>query len=466
MLPRSNPAENSLSFTPRSARELAYRVLERYRLTGCWVQDELAEEFATGSWSVVDRRFITELVCGVVRRQMALTELLRPAISRPWDRIEPELVTLLWLGTYQLAYLDRVPVFAAIHETVEIARSIGQLRWTGFANGILRTISRVVDPETVEHPATNTLPLSSGRYRRLQADVFPDPVTDLPNYVALAFSLPNWLVDRWAQQFSPEQLLSIAEAVNSSPALHVRVNRRKISVQELQQHWETAGVHAELVEGRDALRLFDAGTIEELPGYAEGWFAPQDLTAMQAAVRLAADPDERVWDMCAAPGTKTCHLAELRDDHGSLLATDIHSERLAFVDTGAERLGLTSIRTAVISPDMSDLPSGPFDAILVDAPCSNTGVLHRRPEARWRLIPEDLVELPQIQRDLLSAAIQRLSPNGRVLYSTCSIERDENQSVVAAVMAWHPYMQLRHEEIFLPGPQGDGGYQALLQRVG
>jgi len=453
-----------LSFTPRSARELAYRVLERHRVTGGWVQEDLAAEFATGSWSVVDRRFITELVCGVVRRQVALTELLLPAISRPWERIEPELVTLLWLGTYQLAYLDRVPVFAAIHETVEIARSIGQLRWTGFANGILRTISRVVDAETVDYPATNTLPLSAGRYRRLQADVFPDPATDLPNYIALAYSLPIWLVERWSRNFRQEQLLSIAEAVNTSPALYVRVNRRKISTHALQAHWQALGIQAELVEGCDALRLYDAGTIEDLPGYADGWFAPQDVTAMQAAIRLAPDPDDRVWDMCAAPGTKTCHLAELRDDHGTLLATDTQADRLEFVEMGAERLGLTSIRTAVISAELDDLPSGPFDAILVDAPCSNTGVLHRRPEARWRLIPEDFVELPRIQRALLSAAIQRLAPEGRVLYSTCSIEREENQAVIAAVLTQHPQWKLAHEAVYLPGPQGDGGYQALLQR--
>lgn len=456
---------NSLAFTPRSARELAYRILERHRLTGCWVQDELAAEFAAGSWPDADRRLMTELVCGVVRRKAALTELIRPAISRPWDKVEPELVTLLWLGTYQLAYLDRVPAFAAIHETVEVARSIGQLRWTGFANGILRTISRVVTPDTINTPATNTLPLSRGQYRRLNADVFPDPQRDLTKYIALAYSLPIWLVDRWTRQYSNDQLLAIADAVNSSPALYVRVNRRKISVVKLQEHWQAQGIRAETVAGLDALQVFEAGVVEELPGYDEGWFSPQDLTAMQAAIRLAPDPDDRVWDMCAAPGTKTCHLAELRDDHGSILATDVNAERLAFVESGAARLGHTSIQTAVFSTELHDLPRGPFDAILVDAPCSNTGVLHRRPEARWRLAPTDLVELPRIQRDLLSAAVQRLAPQGRVLYSTCSIERDENQDVVAAILARHPEMQLLHEECYLPGSHGDGGYQALLRRV-
>ncbi|MBI1346490.1 hypothetical protein GC163_09390 [bacterium] len=453
-----------LLFAPKTARELAYRVLERYRLTGCFVQDELATEFASGAWPPTDRRFITELVCGVVRRQLALTEILRPAISRPWDRIEPELVTLLWLGAYQLAYLDRVPAFAAIHETVEIARSLGQLRWTGFANGILRTISRVVDPNPIDQPAANALPIGQGRYRRIQADIFPDPAVDLPGYVSLAYSLPMWLVERWAKVFDHDQLLSLAEAVNSVPALYVRINRRRISVSDLQQRWQAEGIVSEIVPGLDALRVHEAGNIEELPGYAEGWFAPQDLTAMQAAIRLAPDPDDRVWDMCAAPGTKTCHLAELRDDHGSLLATDVHAERLAFVLSGADRLGLTSIQTAVISSELYDLPRGPFEAILVDAPCSNTGVLHRRPEARWRLLPQDFEELPAIQQGLLKAAVQRLSPGGRVLYSTCSIERDENQAVIARVMAQTPDLQLVDEALFLPGPQGDGGYQALLVR--
>lgn len=456
----------SLALSPRTIRELAYRVLERHRVSGRWVQDELAEEFTRGTWSAADRRLATELVCGVVRRQRALTVLLQPAIARPWERIEPELVTLLWLGAYQLVYLDRVPAFAAIHETVEVARTIGQQRWTGFLNGVLRTIGRVMSEQMQPVPGAAAVPVRAGQYRQLGHPVFPDPETDLAGYVAEAFSLPDWLVTRWATHFDRDRLLELAAAVNTSPGVFVRVNRRKITPAALQALWQESGVTSETTDHPDALRLHDSGAIEQLPGYREGLFSPQDLTAMRAAVLLGPGPEDRVWDVCAAPGTKACHLAEMRDDHGSILATDVHSERLALIADGAARLGLTSLQVALISPELTDLPTGPFDAILVDAPCSNTGVLQRRPEARWRLQPGDIADLRAIQLRLLTAALERLRPGGRLVYSTCSIEAEENEEVVAQVVSRQASVQLLSEQTFWPGSQGDGGYQALLTRSG
>lgn len=454
----------ALSLSPRTIRELAYRVLERHRVSGRWVQEELADEFARGTWSAADRRLATELVCGVVRRQRALTVLLQPAIARPWERIEPELVTLLWLGAYQLVYLDRVPAFAAIHETVEVARTIGQQRWTGFLNGVLRTIGRVMSEQTQPTPGAAAVPVRTGVYRQLGHPVFPDPETDLAAYVAQAFSLPDWLVQRWAARLDRDQLLELATAVNTSPGVFVRVNRRKTTPEALQAMWQETGITSETTDHPDALRLHDSGAIEQLPGYREGLFSPQDLTAMRAAVLLGPGPEDRVWDVCAAPGTKACHLAEMRDDHGSILATDIHPERVALIADGAARLGLTSLQVSLISPELTDLPAGPFDAILVDAPCSNTGVLQRRPEARWRLQPGDVSDLRGIQIRLLTAAVERLRPGGRLVYSTCSIEPEENGQVVADVMSRQGTLDLLSEQAFWPGPLGDGGYQALLTR--
>ncbi len=460
----SHSAASSLSLSPRTARELAFRVLVRYQQTGSWVQEELTAEFERSHWSQPDRRLVTELVCGVIRRQAALTSVLQPLISRPWDRVEPDLVTLLWLGAYQLLYLDRVPPFAAIHETVEIARTIGQARWTGFANGILRNVSRSILPECGTQPAANALPLSAGRYRLLDRSLFPEPAGEWNRYVARAFSLPDWLADRWAARFDRDTLVDLACAVNASPRVLVRVNRRRTTPEALQALWKAAGISSEPVGEMDALQLADSGPIEALPGFEDGLFSPQDLTAMQAAPRLAPAADDRVWDVCAAPGTKTCHLAELRDDHGTIIATDVHPERLSLIAAGAERLGLTSIQPRLIRDDLSDLPEGPFDAILIDAPCSNTGVLHRRPEARWRLRPDDPAQLSQIQTRLLLAAAERLSGHGRLLYSTCSIEPEENGQVVAALLARHPDLRLLSEQALLPGLQGDGGYQALVGR--
>ena len=166
--------------------------------------------------------------------------------------------------------------------------------------------------------------------------------------------------------------------------------------------------------------------------------------------------------MCAAPGTKTMHLAELMQNTGTLIATDVNEQRLLLVNESSTRLGVDIVQTQPIAADGHDLPAGPFDAILLDVPCSNTGVLGKRVDARWRITADDLVELPQIQRRLLEAAYGRLAPRGRILYSTCSIEVEENRSLIDAFLAAHPDLTKADEAEFVPGRPADGGYQALL----
>ncbi|HUQ72999.1 MAG TPA: transcription antitermination factor NusB [Planctomycetaceae bacterium] len=451
------------ALAPRTARELAYRVLVEHREGGAWVQELLARSFAAGTWSPADRGLATELTCGVVRRQAALTAVLQPQIARPWDQIEPDLITLLWLGTYQLLYLDRVPRFAAIHETVEVCRAIGQTRWTGFVNGVLRSVDRLVTDEFTDVPAADAVPISAGRYRKLQRAVFPSPETHRAGYIATAFSLPEWLAERWTQRWPAAELIALAAAINETPVLFARPNPRRTTPEELYSLWQAHGATCKRV-GDSALRLDHAGNVELLPGYHEGLFSLQDLTAMRAVEALQPRAGERIWDVCAAPGTKTCQLAERMDDRGEILATDASTERLTMVEDGLHRLGLTCVRTLRIRPDGVDLPDDSFDAVLLDAPCSNTGVLHRRPEARWRLQPDDITELAATQRQLLRAALDRVAPHGRLLYATCSIEPEENEAVVREVLSQRPEFTLADEFAALPGPHGDGGYQALLIR--
>ena len=185
---------------------------------------------------------------------------------------------------------------------------------------------------------------------------------------------------------------------------------------------------------------------------------------MQAAVRLAPKPGDRVWDVCAAPGGKTCHLAELMSNTGSIIATDIRPERLRLIEENRERLGADIISPQWIGEDGTGLPDGPFDAILIDVPCSNTGVLGKRPEARWRITASGIIELNRVQERLLSDALARLAPQGRAVYSTCSIEPEENSQLVARVLSRFPGIRFVEEASFLPGQPSDGGYQALLIR--
>jgi 16S rRNA (cytosine967-C5)-methyltransferase len=273
-----------------------------------------------------------------------------------------------------------------------------------------------------------------------------------------------WLGERWIKRMTVPELFRMGGWLNSPGRLYLRVNRLKTTPEELLLALRTAEIAADPVPGLNAVVIDGASQVDRLPGYDSGWFAVQDPSAMRAALRLAPQPGQRVWDVCAAPGGKTCHLAELMNDTGQVIATDVRPERLRLIDQNRERLGTSIVRTQLIGEDGTNLPDGPFDAILIDVPCSNTGVLGKRPEARWRITAAGITELNHVQERLLNAALDRLAPHGRLAYSTCSIEPEENSELVARVLSRRQGFQVMNEELFMPGSPADGGYQALLVR--
>jgi 16S rRNA (cytosine967-C5)-methyltransferase len=411
-----------------------------------------------------DRRLASELIHGIVRRRATLDALLRPHLRRPLADVEFGLQVLLHLGAYQLTFLSSVPARAAVYETAELAKRIGQPRWTGFVNGVLRALARTLTDETRPSPAADGVPVADGVYRAVESAPFPDPARDLAGYFAAAFSFPEWLVYRWSSRFDRESLLKLGFWFNAPPRLSLRVNGLRATRDQLLERLSTAGIEAR--PGRHPMSVWieDSIRVPEIPGFAEGWFAVQDETAIQAAQRLAPQPGERVLDMCAAPGGKTAHLAALMQNRGTILSADVDPARLALIDDTCRRLGVTNVETRLIDREGETLPSGPFDAILIDVPCSNTGVMARRAEVRWRLRPNDIGELAELQHRLLRSALNQLSPTGRVVYSTCSIEPEENRGVVDAVLRTAPEWRMICEDEHLPGNPADGGYQALIAK--
>ncbi len=453
----------SPSIAVRTSREAAHFAVCEWRRNGAFVLRTL-DDVARGL-SPAERRFAVELACGVLRRPSALDALIEPHVARPRHRVEDELWTLLQLGTYQAAFLDSIPAHAAVHETVELARRSGHPRWTGFANAVLRKVAESLSGDAAE-PSANAVPLVGGRYRRCRLDVFPNPADDPRGYVARAHSLPRWLVDRWAERFDTTELMRIGFWFHTPPAVWLRVNTLRTTREEFLSRLKSAGIEA--AEGLRAasIRLEAAGSPESLPGFREGLFTVQDESAMSAAELLAPAPGWRVLDLCAAPGTKTTHLAELMRNEGRIVATDVSDERLVRIGENCDRLGVSIVETRRIGDGGSNLPDGPFDAVLVDVPCSNTGVLARRPEARWRIASADIDELAAVQRRLLRAACERVRPGGRVVYSTCSMEPEENERLVRSVLRHAADVRFVEERRHVPGRPADGGYQALLERSG
>lgn len=448
---------------------LAWYALQQYDDTGKFLADILNDADHSHDLSSQDRGLAMELSAGTLRRRRAIDVVLASRISRPRSNVEPDLWTLLQLATYQLVFA-RTPDHAAVDSFVELARQVGRPRWCGFANGILRNVARLLTDEETTAPSEKSVPLDGGRYRLLNEAIFKSPTADAVNYYGEAFSLPRPLARRFHQRFSQSQLPTVCFHCLSSPETTFRINRLKVDVGAVQRAWKESGIETLPASHDWAIRIDRSvegqrvPRIVELPGYEEGWWSVQDDSAMQAAELLNPKPGESILDLCAAPGGKTAQLAELSGDQADILACDVAEHRLRKVDQTIERLGLSSIQTCLLGHPSSDLGDRKFDAVLADVPCSNTGVLGRRPEARWRFREADLVELTALQMKILLTAFEHTKPGGRIVYSTCSIEPEETSALIEAAIGAVNGLSCVDQQFQWPGYPSDGAYQALLVR--
>lgn len=446
-----------------NARSLALHVLMDCRRRDAFVQEVLDRHLAEHPLSGPDRGLATQLAYGVLRRRGTLQALVQPLVERPAHKVETWLWDALHLGAYQLALLTHVPAHAAIHETVELAKAVGRPGAKGFLNAILRKVASLVTDERTDAPAADALPLERGTYRKLTARAFPGPVQQPLEYLSAAFGLPAWLCRRWLDRWGAAECHRLGFWFAGPAPLTLRVNPLRTSRDALLAALAGASIGAEPGEQPMSVRLCDHVPIRDLLGYRQGWFSVQDESAMRAAAAVGAQPNETILDLCAAPGGKATYFAEVMGDRGRVLACDADEQRLATVGELARRLGLTGVELFGTKKHQP-APPGPFDRALVDVPCSNTGVLGKRPEARWRLRPNDLAHLAPLQADLLRQAIVRVRPGGVIVYSTCSIEPEENQQVVEAVLKEVPGLRLEAHEESSPGRPADGGYWAKLRR--
>jgi 16S rRNA (cytosine967-C5)-methyltransferase len=447
----------------QTARHLALHILQELPQREFFV-NQIAD-YELEHWRIPPNEagLTTHLVYGVLRRRATLDALLRPCTNRPLRDIEPWLRDCLRLGAYQLAFLSRIPPHAAVHETVELAAFWGRPRAKRFLNAVLRRVTELLTTQTGSEPAEDALPWENGVYRLLARPVFANPRMQPSEYLAAAMSWPRWLAERWLQQYGLSECLRLGFWFVQPSPLWLRVNRLKITRSALMERFQQAGIASEAGDYPYAIRLQESVPIRDLPGFAEGWFTVQDESAMHAAAAVAPEPGWRVLDLCAAPGGKTTHLAELMDNQGQIVACDVSPERLCTLEQLTQRLGIT-----IVTPHVTgqSLPEGPFDAALVDVPCTNTGVLGRRPEVRWRLRTDSIQKLVPLQTQLLLQAAERVREGGIVVYSTCSVEPEENEELIRAVVSRLPWLRLDCEHRAIPGQPADGGYWARLRRIG
>ena len=397
---------------------------------------------ATARLSSADRGLCQELVYGVVRWQATLDRLIaRKTVSGREPR--PALMNLLRLGLYQIFWLDRIPPHAAVNEMVELAKVSGYVSQAGLINAILR-----------------------GYLREFEAvkKILADMKISQP---ALGWSQPDWLVERWRKNFGEEKTRALLEWNNTPPKTFARVNTLKADAGRLVERWREEGLEYDFIT-RDwtgenlVFELKAHPPLNALGSFRDGWFYIQDPSTLLAVRELGAQPGETILDLCAAPGGKAMFIAQQMDNHGRLVAHDAFADRLKLIEENGKRLGVTC---AEVTATFNFQPAT-FDRILVDAPCSNTGVMRRRVDLRWLIQPHEIERLRGTQLTLLKQAATVLKPGGVLVYSTCSLEPEENTQLVKQFFSEHSSFKLESERQLLPfADDVDGAYVARLTRV-
>lgn len=377
-----------------------------------------------------DASLATELTYGTLRAQGTLDWVLANHSTRSLARLERVLLDALRLGTYQVLYSD-VPDHAAVNEAVNQVRTRLHRGAAAYANAVLRAVA--AGRESIEWPSRDA-----------------DPV----RHLAVTQWHPDWLVEQWIRELGADETEALCRADNMAPGLTLRVNTMRASRDEVLSRLRERGVHAEAGKlASEAVLLQRAGALHDLGEYSAGLVTAQDEGSMVVAHVVAPEPGETIVDMCAAPGGKATHLAEVMAGRGRVVAVDANPRRLELVSRNVRRLGDAIVE--VVEADATTWrPPTPVDRVLLDAPCSGLGVLARRAEARWRKKPGDIEELAKLQARMLDNAAAGVRRGGVLVYSTCTISSRENQDQVAAFLA-------RHDEFVSSGPAGDLGIDAL-----
>lgn len=400
-------------------RQLAFIILREVERRGVYADIALDENLRKAELSTVNRRLTTELVYGCVRRRRSLDALIDQFAQKKSHQQPPDLRIILHLGFYQLYYLSQIPASAAVNTSVELAKTNGLSGLSGFVNGILREYLRQQEKQTQNHPIL-----------RLEDE-------NLIKTLGTLYSFPDWILEYWLNQLGLEETEKLCQWFNQSPTIDLRINALKTSRDTVETELKLAGINVNPIPHLpQALRLSGSiGEIQNLPGYRQGWWSIQDSSAQWVSHILDPQPGEIIIDACAAPGGKTTHIAELMQDTGTILAFDRAKSRLKKVQQNQERLQLKSITTQVADiRELSEYNSC-ADRVLLDAPCSGLGTLHRRADARWRHTEQNVQELSELQAKLLEKTATWVKPGGYLVYATCTIHPLENERVIESFLS-------------------------------
>lgn len=390
-------------------REVALKTIYSINEKGAYSNISLNKYLEGYELKELDRAFITELVYGTVKWRLSIDWIIEQFSSVRLKKISPWILNILRLGAYQILYTDRIPESAACNESVKLSKKYGHAASSRFVNGVLRSI-----------------------VRNKNEIKYPDKEQDFENYLSIKYSHPLWMVRKWTGRFGKEFAESLLEANNCQPDFTVRVNTLRTSKEALMEELAAAGYEIEKGKYADeALTIRNPSAVVRLEAFKKGLLQVQDESSMLVAKVLDPKPGDYVIDVCSAPGGKATHIAELMKNEGLVSARDIHEHKIKIIGDAAKRLGLNSVKPELF--DATELDEGSIkkaDRVLVDAPCTGLGILRRKPDIKWARNIEDSKEIIELQKKILSTASKYVKPGGYMVYSTCTIESEENEDVV------------------------------------
>lgn len=384
--------------------------------------------------------FVRELVYGVLSNKLRLDYYLNLLIPSGIEKVKKREKTLLRMGLYQLKFMKNIPQYAAVNETVSLAKSLCRGR-EGFINGVLRG------------------------YIKKQGEL-QLPCDDTDEILSVKYSFSPWIIKMWKKQYGQESTIKLMEASNSRPVLCIRVNLMKTTVEELSHLLSEKGMVVDKGRYSDIVLYVSGSNILDLEEYKKGLFSIQDETSVLACQYLEPRPGDLVIDTCASPGGKTSAIGEMMDNRGKIISCDIYPHKLELIKKQADRLGITIIETKLLDGIKGDKAlSGKADKVLVDAPCSGLGVIRKKPEIKYKE-QKDIQKLIKVQSDILNNASYYVKPNGVLLYSTCTINKDENDEQIEKFIKTHEDFEILYEKQFLPTDGLDGFFICKMMKKG
>ncbi len=441
--PQNVPPSSDSNRILNGPRSAAIRILSRFERSDSYIDKLLEHEFRTGNLSHLDKGLLNELVHGVIRWRAKLDWALIGFYRGDFLKCLNIVKNAMRVALYQIMYLDRIPVPAAINESVEIVKRIQGERTAGIVNGVLRNLARNLD---------------NIRY--------PERSDDVIYYLSIMYSHPRWMVKRWLERFGEVKTEKLLYVNNRRPYNTLRVNKLKSTVYdiigELRKH-EMHYFQSNYLPESIVVKSYKP----ELPTmdiFKEGKITIQDTSAALAAKLAAPVEGMTVIDVCAAPGGKSFYLAEQMNDKGKVIAIDKFQSKLRFIVEGAERLGLKSIET--ICADAVDLElEEPADLIFADVPCSGLGTISKKPDIKWKREPEDIYKLAELQKKILDNAAKNVKPGGVIVYSTCTIEPEENIENIKWFLKKYTDFEIDPADKYLPSEVCNNGMMEIYPHI-